>query len=217
MELKEAIVSRRSVRGYSADSIETDTIRELLSVAVWAPTACNRQDYFFIIVDDKELISRIVDAGSSKVLLKSDKVLFVLYSSVTDNIQYSDHVQSASGIIQNFLLLAHEQNIGTCWICHLARKKELAKLLNIPDGVEVIAAVSIGYPKKDNPRTVERKFEIGDVVGVNSFYSNNRKLRDKNKVYLKIVLNTIYYVLPTSLKKRINNFLDKRFVKKFEN
>ena len=217
MQLEEAITNRRSIRKYLPTPVDIETIVQLLDTARWAPSACNRQECYFIIVDNEELITKIVDAGASKLLRNSDKVLFVLYSSLTDNLEYADHVQSASAVIQNFMLLAHEKGIGTCWVCHLPRKKELKKLLAIPDHIEVTAAVSLGYADIENAKPVKRKCEIRDIVGYNRFYSKNPLTNDVAKTYAKIILNKIYHMFPTSLKKRVNDFLDKYLVKKFEN
>lgn len=217
MQLEECIKNRRSIRKYLPTPVDIETIIHLLDIAKWAPTACNRQECYFIIVDDKKLISDIVDAGGSRLLLNSDKVLFVLYSSLTDNLEYGDHIQSASAIIQNFLLIAHEKKISTCWVCHLPRKKKLKKLLSIPNNVEVIAAVSLGYADFNNIKVIKRKYEIKDIVGFNSFYSKRKLIKGKEIMCTKIFLNKLYYLFPTFLKKSINNFLDKYFVKKFKN
>lgn len=218
MQLEDAVINRRSVRKYLPEPVDNGQIIQLLGTAIWAPTACNKQNYFFIIVEDKKLIAEIVDAGATKFLLNNDKLLFILYSSLTDNLEYSDHIQSASAIIQNFLLLSHEKNIGTCWVCHLPRKRKLQQLLNIPPNIEVIAAVSLGHANLENVKRVERKHEIRDVVGINTFYAKNIDLGNSNRIYTKAVLKKIYYLLfPTAAKKFINNFLDKHFVKKFKN
>ena len=217
MGIEETITRRRSIRKFNSTPVEIDTIIELLENAIWAPSASNRQDYRFIVADDRKLISRIVDAGGSHILLNGDKVIFVLYSSFTDNQEYADNIQSASAIIQNFILLAHERKIGTCWICHLPRKKVLHKLLNIPAGLEVIAAVVLGHTDFSNLKTVERKYAVKDVLGYNTFYSKYPLSGNRKLLYIRIPLNKLYYLLPTFIKKLINGFLDKHFVKKFEN
>lgn len=217
MGIEEAIINRRSVRKYLPGPVPNDMIIRLLDIARWAPTATNRQEYYFIIVDDKVIISQIVNAGGSRVLLNSDKVVFVLYGSLTDNLEYADHIQSASAIVQNFLLLAYEKGIGACWINHLPRKKALNKLLNISDNIEVISAISLGYADLKDIKPVERKCQIKDIVGYNSFYAKGKILKNKKMVFIKIILNRLYYLFPVFLKKRVNGFLDRYCVKKFEN
>lgn len=216
MGIEDIIRNRRSVRKYLSMPVDNEIIIQLLNTAIWSPSACNRQEYYFIIADDKKLISRIVDAGGSRILLDSSKVVFILYSSLTYNLEYADHIQSASAIIQNFILLAHERGIVTCWICHLPRKKELRKLLNIPRHIDVVAAISLGYADLTNNKPVERKYEVNDVLGYNTFYAK-RKLKINKRIYIKMLLIQFYYLFPRFIKKRINKFLNKHFVKKFEN
>ena len=217
MSLEEIIVRRRSVRKYSSSPVDTQELRRLLDTARWAPNACNKQECWFIIVDDKKLLEEIVAEGASKILLKADKVLFVLCSALTDNVGYADNIQSASAIVQNFLLLAHENGIGTCWICHLPRKKTLARILNIPTGVEVLAAVSLGYADLGTLRPVERKARIGDLVGMNRFYSGSPIVIPRKKIVMKRFANRVYYCLPRRVKAFLDGLVEKRFVKKFEN
>lgn len=217
MGIEKTIKERRSIRRYLEKKITNQEIADLLNVAVWAPTAGNKQDYYFIIVDDKVLLSRIVAAGGASFLLEADKVVFVLYSKLTENPEYADYVQSASAIIQNFLLLAHEKGIGTCWVCHLPLKARLGKLLGIPKAVEVIAAVSVGYADFSAVGPVERKKPLADILGHNRFYSRQSILGNRGRLFLRRMLTRVYYILPVSLKKILNSYIDKRLVKKFQN
>lgn len=54
MELREAILNRRSVRKYSDKPVDKDMIAELLETACWAPSGMNRQPWHFVVVTDKD-------------------------------------------------------------------------------------------------------------------------------------------------------------------
>ncbi len=59
--------------------------------------------------------------------------------------------QSASALIQNLILLAHAEGLGTCWLNGpLYLQKEINDLLGI-EGKELVAAVTIGYPDQNPP------------------------------------------------------------------
>ena len=45
----DAISGRRSIRQYSSDDVSPDTIRRLISMAVMAPSAHNRQQWPFVV------------------------------------------------------------------------------------------------------------------------------------------------------------------------
>jgi len=45
----DAISGRRSIRQYSSDDVSKDTVRRLISMAVMAPSAHNRQPWPFVV------------------------------------------------------------------------------------------------------------------------------------------------------------------------
>jgi nitroreductase len=45
----DAISGRRSIRQYSSDDVSPDTVRRLISMAVMAPSAHNRQPWPFVV------------------------------------------------------------------------------------------------------------------------------------------------------------------------
>ena len=59
MELLDAIRGRRTIRHYSDRSIEEDVLDQILEAAQWAPSACNRQLWEFVVVDDEKIRMRI--------------------------------------------------------------------------------------------------------------------------------------------------------------
>jgi nitroreductase len=46
--------SRRSVRRFRAGSVSRDVLEQLIAHAAWAPSAGNRQDWFFVVVTREE-------------------------------------------------------------------------------------------------------------------------------------------------------------------
>jgi len=50
MELAEVIKGRRSVRRFTPDQIPKEVLEHLLNIAIWAPSAMNRQEWYFIVI-----------------------------------------------------------------------------------------------------------------------------------------------------------------------
>lgn len=70
MEIDEVIRSRRSVRHYSSMDIPQDVVEELLELASWAPSANNRQMWFFYAVHNtltKDQIAQAIDDQVSQI------------------------------------------------------------------------------------------------------------------------------------------------------
>ena len=61
MNVYEAISARRSVRHYTGDSLSEDYILKLLHAASQAPSAKNRQPWFFYVISDPDIKQDFVD------------------------------------------------------------------------------------------------------------------------------------------------------------
>lgn len=217
MDIKTAILNRRSIRRFINTVPEKDLIVEILDIARWAPTHCNTQDVKFIIVDDDKIKQKIVDMGGSVVVKNSPIGILILYSNLSDNQEYSDYVQSAAAIIQTMLLYSYSKGLSTCWIAQLPKKSDLRAFFNIPTIYDPIAYILLGYSEKGT-KHVPRKNHIEDLISYNTFDFNLKSdTLNKGNIQLKKLARGVYYNLPTIIKKKINPVVDKLFVKKFEN
>ena len=147
MELREAIGTRRTVRAYGDAPVPAELIGELVHQAMNAPSACNRRGWKFILVSKREDLDWLYRSGGSTVLKSTRQALLVCYQRKTDNAHWQDDIQSAAAAIAYFQLLAHEEGIGSCWICHLPPKHEVAAYFGIPAEYAPVAVVSFGYYK----------------------------------------------------------------------
>lgn len=67
MELKEAILNRRSIRKFQDRDVSQAQVEELLKLASWAPSANNYQMWFFYAVHSKEVKEKISSAIEKKL------------------------------------------------------------------------------------------------------------------------------------------------------
>jgi nitroreductase len=61
----DAIYTRRSVRSYTSQRVESSTIRALLDAAVQAPTAMLEQPWAFIVVQDPDVLRQLSDRAKA--------------------------------------------------------------------------------------------------------------------------------------------------------
>ena len=64
--LGELMRGRRTVRRFRDEPIDEETLRGLIEAAAWAPSAGNRQDWFFTVVTAPELKARMARAVKQK-------------------------------------------------------------------------------------------------------------------------------------------------------
>lgn len=204
MELNEAIFNRRTKRTFSNKIISHEILEKLIKSAIYAPSACNRQAWRFIIINKNSLRSKIVEKGGSKLISIAPQGIIVVYRndvSANSNL-YKDHIQSAAACIQNILLTAHQEKISACWICDLPRPKSLKLLMNIPKNYDIIAYIALGYAKKDNStlsishydndynsyKNSKRRFTVQQVISYNHFNKSNIDVKGKKLLFLKSLL-----------------------------
>jgi nitroreductase/ubiquinone/menaquinone biosynthesis C-methylase UbiE len=165
MDLQTAIRERRSTRRFQSKEVEDYKIFKLINAAQWAPSACNKQVWEFVVVKDKKIKQRLVnEAGAISFLRESPVAIYVLYPKDVNPENYAN-IQSASAAIENILLTAHEIGIGAVWVGACGERDKVRKILNIPKGYLVVAAVFLGYPKERLPPPPRRK--INDIIHMN--------------------------------------------------
>ena len=189
MELKEAILGRRSIRKYKSRPVPKEVLKDIIDVAVWAPSGMNRQNWYFVVVsgDLRDKVVEICYRGyltyiGKKVekvfshkphVVKETKSFFATLGGAPVVIfAYAEpgpesiitDVQNVSAVIQNILLLAYERGLGTCWMTGpLNMEEEFNRLLGI-EGKKLVALITLGYPD-EKPRIPPRRGEKVEYRG----------------------------------------------------
>jgi len=68
------IYLRRSVRDYKQSDVADDIIRELIKAGTYAPTAGNRQPWRFVVIKNREMITRLSERAKKLWLLWLDRL-----------------------------------------------------------------------------------------------------------------------------------------------
>ncbi len=209
MNVIEAIKERRSIR-YFKEKVPEEIIKKIIEAGTWAPSACNRQDWKFIIIEDESVRKEIIQEGTAFFVDKAPNWILIIYNNQTDNTEYQDHIQSATACIQNMQLAAHAYGYGSCCINNLPPKEKLRKILNIPTSYEPISLLVLGKPNT-TPKPLPRK---ENFITYNKFDFKEEKTIIKKHIIRKFFRKT-YKKLP----KRIKIILDplaRKFEKRFD-
>jgi nitroreductase/SAM-dependent methyltransferase len=167
MELSEAIKNRRSVRVFSEDDVDNGKIEKVLDAAQWAPSACNKQAWEFIVVRDAKTKERLVgEANAAAFLKKAPVAIYVLYRSDITT-EYKANIQSGAAAVQNMLLEAYSIGLGSVWVCRCGERGAVRKILGIPDNHDVLCAVLLGYAK-ETPKPPKRK-DVREIMHLGKF------------------------------------------------
>lgn len=165
---------RCSIRKYAEKRIGKEEIDYLLEAARMAPSACNYQPWFFLVVESPEGKEQL-QACYPREWFKSAPLYIVVFGdhrqSWKRSIDGKDHLDIDAAIaIEHICLAAAEKGLGTCWVCHFDAVR-CAQAFQAPEGVEAIAILPVGYPEEPDlfDRTPKRRKEIGEIVRYDSF------------------------------------------------
>ena len=153
------IFGRRSIRVYSPGEVSEAAVTGLLETAMAAPSAMTKDPWRFVVVRDKQTLSKLAALHPGAAMLSSAAMAIVVCGDldVAFERQISYLLQDCSAAIENLLLAAHAQGLGACWVgIHPGEPliKRVKELLSLPTAVIPVAAVSIGHPgEKLEPRT----------------------------------------------------------------
>ncbi|MBW2305070.1 MAG: nitroreductase family protein [Deltaproteobacteria bacterium] len=161
MDVMTAIKRRRSIRSFTDEPVDKETLIKLLEAAVWAPSGGNGQTWRFVVVTEKSMMKKIKMVSPG--LLGDPPALIVIAQDMEaarhkggkmgpESITKMDSAMAA----QNILLAAYEMGLGTCVIASF-HPGAVAKLLGMPEHILPHLLVSIGHPAKIPPPP-ERRF-----------------------------------------------------------
>jgi nitroreductase len=214
VDVFEAIKNRRSIRRFEDKPVPEELVRKIIEAGQWAPSACNRQDWKFIIIDSQEVKERILRDTTAYFVGKAPLLILVLYSNRTDNLEYKDHLLSAAMAIQNMQLAAYALGLGSCCVNNLPIKSRLRKILNIPSHYDPVSLICMGYPKAI-PKPLKRKEMLNEIISRNRFDFKDKSPGVDVKLNIKRVVRFIYYRLPALLKQLMDP-IARKFEKRFD-
>ncbi|MCD4825676.1 MAG: nitroreductase family protein, partial [Phycisphaerae bacterium] len=147
MELYEAIEKRYSVRLYEEQDVEEDKLRRVLDAGRNAPSAKNLQNWKFVVVRDEATRQEL--AGACEQPWMELAPVHVAVIGTSGRMMFcdipADPVDCAIAI-DHMTLSAVAEGLGTCWIGHF-RQGECKKILGVPDELQIIELLTLGYPK----------------------------------------------------------------------
>jgi nitroreductase len=170
MDFYEVIEGRHSVRSFTMEPIPRPVLDRLLAAAAKAPSAMNAQPWRFHVASGRTREAVGHAMAMSTLHLKdyigiidqehleqaeqffaslggAPVVVAVSSPTIQDDLDRINAYLSVGCALENLLLAATAEGLGTCsltfsfWV-----RDELAEVLDLPDGREVVALVVLGYP-----------------------------------------------------------------------
>ncbi|GAB4546893.1 MAG: nitroreductase [Anaerolineae bacterium] len=164
--LAEIIRSRRSIAAFTDQPVPAALIQSLLEVAVYAPNHHLTEPWRFVLITGEArqkyadiMRQRALESSKSTVeaerqmagdgayakFMKIPAFLAVIMRVDSNPETAEEDLCATSALIQNFLLLAWEQGLGTAWKT-LKKDQRFRDLLGVNADEKVVGIIHIGYP-----------------------------------------------------------------------
>lgn len=149
----EKILTRRSVRKYTAEQVSEAHLDAVLEAGLYAPTAKNNQKPVMVAVRDKATRDRMSKMNAAVMGVDTDPfygapcVIVVLADPAIPT-----WIDDGSLVLGNLMNAANALGLGSCWI-NRAREcfdtpegKELLKAWGLPESYRGVGNCILGYP-----------------------------------------------------------------------
>ncbi len=152
MTTYELILTRRSIRQFKPDPVPRVILEKIANAGRLAPSAANLQPLEFVVVDEPNLREQVLThlrwaayiSPKGNPLPGQEPTAYII-TLVNLNIRSEGYEYDVGAAMENMIITAWEEGIGSCWIISVQREK-LGALLHIPDNYRLDCVLALGYP-----------------------------------------------------------------------
>ena len=139
MDVFDAVRTVLAVRQFKPDPIPDDALHRIVEAGRLTGSASNRQPWHFVVVTEPDTIKELGRLVTTGPYIEAAPAAIVI---ATENSPWG--LSDASRAIQSMLLTAWGEGIGSNWAGGPGMA-QLKPLLGIPDELDVIAVLPLGY------------------------------------------------------------------------
>ncbi|WP_103664343.1 nitroreductase family protein [Gracilimonas amylolytica] len=165
---------RRSVRWFLDKRVPRELIDKAILAASQAPSACNRQPFHYKIIDDPEILSKLVKLPMGTVGYSHNIKTFIVvvgnldayYSERDRHLIYID----ASLANMNLMLALETLGLSSCpinWPDIEKREKKMDRLLGLKLHQRPIMCLAVGYPDPEGMIACSEKRSLNEIRSYN--------------------------------------------------
>ncbi len=149
MELMHALRTRRSIRKYEDKPVPEALLREVIEMAMLAPSAGNAQPWQFVVVTDRDKLAAASGLHPYVTMAAHAPAAILLCGDLSLEKYPGYWVQDCAAAMENMLLAIHGLGLGGVWTgIHPIqdRVEAFSRLFNLPDNVVPMGFVPLGWP-----------------------------------------------------------------------
>ena len=150
MEVRDALLARRSVRKFTDEAVSDADISELLHAAMSGPSACNARPWEFCVITAPQILAELRHTGRYTDM---EAPLAIVVCGNRERFlpgeMGSYWIQDGCAATENILLRAVDLGLGAVW-CGVCPKSDAmarcAAALSLPENLLPLNLILIGHP-----------------------------------------------------------------------
>lgn len=142
------VLSRRSVREYTAQPVSDEMLHTLLKAAMVAPSAGDERPWHFVVIDDRRIKEKIPEIHRFAHMAPNAPLALLVCGDENLQKHHGFWVQDCAAATENILIEAQQLGLGAVWLGVYpveGRVQGFRRLLDIPERVIPFALVLVGY------------------------------------------------------------------------
>ena len=147
-----------AVRSFTDQQVPEEMVLRVLEAGRMAPSSKNSQPWHFIVVRDRatlQELSRLTQTGP----YLANAPMAIVVAMIGAKFPEAD----AARAIQNMVLAAWDQGLGSCWVANFDQEAT-RRLLGLPEGTVVVTAFPLGFPSTEAARSGKRRKPLAEIV-----------------------------------------------------
>jgi nitroreductase len=159
METFDAIRTVLAVRSFKDTPIPEPIVRQIVEAGRLTASSINGQPWHFIVVQDKETLRQLGQLARTGPYIAQAPLAIVV---AMDASPFA--VSDGSRAIQDMILAAWSQGIGSNWVGFNNLPPQINSLLGIPQDVSILAIVPFGYPAESIGKGQKKRKPLSEVA-----------------------------------------------------
>lgn len=150
----QAILSRRSIRKYTAQPVAESDVHRLLEAGMNAPSSANGQPWHFVVITDRKTLDAVPSFHPYSGMIKEAPLALVVCGDAPPDRISGAWVQDCSAATENILVAANAIGLGAVWLGVHPIEERVAgvrRLLELPDGIRPLCIIVVGHPAESKP------------------------------------------------------------------
>lgn len=160
--------ARYSCRDYDTTRRPSqDEISKVLEAARIAPSACNRQPWMFLVVENDEGREAVIRSYERQWIRTAPAFIIALgdhseaWHRGYDNKDHTD--VDVSIAVEHMCLAAASLGLGSCWVCNFDAEA-IRRDFDIPAELEPVAILPIGYPADGSAIPAKTRKDADSII-----------------------------------------------------